>query len=142
MVAGRLARAVTHRRGGLKLPEQAYEGCTLSGWLVSPYTAKVRSMLAFKGVAFTDSAPSSLKLWLQVHRSVGRAIMPVAQLSNGEWRQDSALMCDEIEAEHPEPSTKPTSAAQQIASLLLERTRTRHVPPPRIACAALHQSIT
>ena len=46
--------------------------------------------------------------------------MPTVRLSDGQWRQDSALICDEIEAEHPDPSTTPGGAAQQMAASLLE----------------------
>lgn len=120
MSAPRVARAVTHRRGGLKVAEETYSHCTLHGWLVSPYTAKVRAMLAAKQIPFTDSTPSVLQLYTRIKPQVGRVIMPTARLSNGEWRQDSALMCDEIEEQHPKPSTKPAGAAQHLASLLLE----------------------
>ena len=113
-------RAVTHRRGGLKVASHVYDGCSLFGWAVSPYTAKVRSLLAHKNISFSDVTPSMLQMALRVKPSVGRLIMPSVRLSNGEWRQDSALICDEIEREHPEPSTKPAGAAQQLASSLLE----------------------
>ena len=111
-------RAAAHRRGGLKVSDAIYERSTLYGWLVSPYTAKVRSLLAHKKIPFVDKSPSALHLYGQVRPAVGRMIMPTARLAGGEWRQDSALMCDEIEAHHPEPSTKPPGAAQQRASLL------------------------
>jgi len=114
------SRAVTHRKGGLSVPDELYRGCTLFGWLASPYTAKVRSLLAYKGISFTDATPSALTLRTRITPNVGRLIMPTLRLASGEWRQDSALMCDEIEAQHPEPSTRPTGAAQHLASLLLE----------------------
>ena len=113
-------RATIHRRGALKVPEETYRNCILHGWLVSPYTAKVRSLLAHKLIPFKDSTPSAIELYMRVRPSVGRVIMPTARLASGQWRQDSALMCDEIEAEHPEPSCKPPGAAQNLASLLLE----------------------
>ena len=115
-----LSRAATHRRHGLKVPEQSFNGCRLQGWLVSPYTAKVRSMLAYKQIPFEDISPSAPRLYLHIAPNVGRIIMPTVQLADGSWRQDSALICDEIEAEHPEPTTKPAGAAQQLAALLLE----------------------
>ena len=120
MSVANVGRAVTHRRGGLKVASHVYEGCSLFGWHVSPYTAKVRSMLSFKQCSFSDVVPSMLQIALRVTPSVGRVVMPSVRLANGEWRQDSALICDEIESEHPEPSTKPSGAAQQLAALILE----------------------
>lgn len=113
-------QAKTHRRGGLKVASERFSRSTLYGWLVSPYTAKVRAQLAYKGISFTDASPSAVSLYGKVKPAVGRLIMPTMKLADGSWRQDSALICDEIEAEHPEPTTRPTGAAQQLASLLLE----------------------
>jgi len=113
-------QATTARRHGLKTPTNNYSGASLFGWLVSPYTAKVRSMLHHKGIAFSDNTPTALHLYTRVRPAVGRLIMPAVRLSDGSWRQDSALICDEIEAEHPEPMTRPSGAAQHLACSLLE----------------------
>jgi glutathione S-transferase len=98
----------------------SYAGCELYGWLVSPYTAKVRSMLAYKQIHFSDLAPSALQMRLKLQPAVGRPIMPSVRLADGSWRQDSALICDEIEKSHPEFPTTPPGAAQKLASSLLE----------------------
>ena len=92
----------------------------LFGWLVSPYTAKVRAMLHFKRLPFDEAVPSALALRLTVQPAVGRAIMPAMQEPDGEWLQDSALMCERIEADAPSPSTTPPGATQRLASMLLE----------------------
>ncbi len=113
-------QAKTHRKGGLKVAAESFSGSTLYGWIVSPYTAKVRSMLAHKSIPFTDNSPSAMQLFGMIKPAVGRLIMPTMRLADGTWRQDSALICDEIEAEHPEPTCKPTGAAQRLASSLLE----------------------
>jgi glutathione S-transferase len=120
MSVPRVSRAVTHRRGGLQTPDERFAGCTLFGWLASPYTAKVRALLSYKGIPFTDATPSALQLLARIKPSVGRLIMPTVRLGNGEWRQDSAVICDEIESQHPQPITKPSGAAQQLASLMIE----------------------
>lgn len=113
-------QATTARRHGLKTPTNNFAGASLYGWLVSPYTAKVRSMLHHKGITFSDTTPTATQLLTRVRPAVGRLIMPAVHLSDGSWRQDSALICDEIEAEHPEPNLRPSGAAQQLASSLLE----------------------
>lgn len=102
------ARAASHRSS------------TLYGWLVSPYTAKVRAMLAYKRVPFTETHPSVAQMFTTVKPNVGRTIMPAIKLADGSWRQDSALICDEIEAAHPEHPTQPAGGAQRLASSLLE----------------------
>ena len=113
-------QAKTHRRGGLQVARETYAGSSLFGWMVSPYTAKVRAHLAYKNVTFSDVAPSAFTIAGKISPAVGRVIMPTVQLADGTWRQDSALICDEIDREHPEPSTRPTGAAQQMAASLLE----------------------
>ena len=115
-----VAQAKTHRRGGLKVASERFAGSSLYGWLVSPYTAKVRAHLAYKNIAFSDVEPSVMQIVGKVKPAVGRVIMPTMRLADGTWRQDSALICDEIESEHPQPMTRPTSAAQQMAASLLE----------------------
>ena len=93
----------------------------LFGWLVSPYTAKVRSMLAYKRIPFKDTEPSLLGLYFSIQKKVGRIIMPTITQADGSWQQDSALICDELEAQQPNlyPTTPP-GAAQRMASSLLE----------------------
>ena len=107
-------QAKAHRRGGLKTATESFTGSTLYGWIVSPYTAKVRSMLAHKNIPFTDASPSALQLFGTIKSSVGRTIMPTMRLADGSWRQDSALICDEIEASHPEVPTRPPGATQRV----------------------------
>ena len=62
----------------------------LFGWLVSPYTAKVRAHLAYKRIPFVDASPSAAQLNFVIKPAVGRMIMPTVRLSDGSWRQDSA----------------------------------------------------
>eukprot|EP00927_Polykrikos_kofoidii_P059845 TRINITY_DN54968_c0_g1_i1.p1 TRINITY_DN54968_c0_g1~~TRINITY_DN54968_c0_g1_i1.p1 ORF type:complete len:394 (+),score=31.35 TRINITY_DN54968_c0_g1_i1:129-1310(+) len=95
-------------------------GLELFGWLVSPYTAKVRAMMAYKRLPFTDTEPSLLGLLFTVKLAVGRVIMPTIRRADGSWQQDSALICDELESRFPSPSTSPPGDAQRLASALLE----------------------
>lgn len=92
----------------------------LFGWLVSPYTAKVRAMLAYKRLPFKDTEPTLFALLFTVKPAVGRIIMPTVRQADGSWMQDSALICDELESAHPSPSTTPPGPAQRLASMLLE----------------------
>ena len=117
-----------HPNQHAKMIQQAssFAECTLYGWLVSPYTAKVRAMLHYKRIPFTDVVPSAFYLQSTMSKAVGRIIMPTVKLQGSvltdanPWRQDSALICDEIEKAHPEFPTRPSGPAQRMASSLLE----------------------
>lgn len=97
----------------------AREPLTLYSWLVSPYSAKVRSFLHYKRVRVDSVRPSGLQLYWTIKRAVGRAIMPTVQNGDGTWLQDSTIICDDVERAHPEPSVTPRSGAQQLASALI-----------------------
>mmetsp|Transcript_47605 Transcript_47605/g.153344 ORF Transcript_47605/g.153344 Transcript_47605/m.153344 type:complete len:103 (+) Transcript_47605:453-761(+) len=58
------------------LDRASYAGCRLYGWMASPYTAKVRSMLSYKRLPFTDVVPSAMQLRLTVKPAVGRVDRP------------------------------------------------------------------
>jgi glutathione S-transferase len=90
------------------------------GWLVSPYSAKTRSYLAYKEIPFSDIEPNVIQLFRTIKGAVGRVIMPTVRLSDGRWLQDSSLIIDHFEAEAGEPSVHPTGHAQRLASYLLE----------------------
>jgi glutathione S-transferase len=92
----------------------------LNSWLVSPYSAKVRSYLAWKGVQFEDVAPSVRVLAGTIRRTVGKAIMPTVVLDDGTWLQDSSEIIDTLEASLPGVSITPTGDRQRLVNLLLE----------------------
>ena len=90
------------------------------GWPVSPYSAKTRAYLRFKGVDFEDIEPGMLRLMQTIRKAVGRPIMPTVLRSDGVWMQDTSEIIDQIEADHPTPATVPAGPRQRVASLLLE----------------------
>jgi glutathione S-transferase len=77
-------------------------------------------MLHYKDVNFEEMTPSAVGLYVTVRPAVGRAIMPTLQMADGTWRQDSALICDELEATFRSRPTTPPGPTQRLASLLLE----------------------
>ena len=91
----------------------------LNAWPVSPYSAKVRAYLRFKGIAFEERAPTSLQLLGRIKKAVGWAVMPTVE-ADGEWLQDSTLIIETFEQRHPEPSITPPGPTQRVADLLLE----------------------
>ena len=102
-------------------------------WLVSPYSAKTRSYLTYKGVDFDDVVPSARTLSWTIRRAVGRAIMPTVRLPDGVWLQDSSVIIDHFEATHPSPPTTPPGPSQRLASALIDLFADEWMP-----MAALH----
>jgi len=102
-------------------------------WLVSPYSAKTRSYLTYKGVEFDDRPPTLFDLRWTIRRAVGRPIMPTVRLPDGAWLQDSSLILDHFERTHPTPSITPPGPTQRLASALLELFADEWLP-----MAALH----
>jgi len=90
------------------------------GWQVSPYSAKTRAYLVWKGIPFDDVAPSALRLYFTIRRAVGRVIMPTVRAPGGTWLQDTSEIIDSLEQQFPTPSAIPAGPRQRIASLLLE----------------------
>ncbi len=90
------------------------------GWSVSPYSAKTRAYMTYKGVAFDDIEPSGARLFGPIRRAVGRSVMPTVLTPEGAWLQDSSDIIDTLERRHPAPSVIPPGPRQRIASLLLE----------------------
>lgn len=90
------------------------------GWLVSPYSAKTRSYLKYKGLDVRDVEPSVFQMMGMIQRAVGRVIMPTVRLPDGTWLQDSSVIIDHFEAATPEPTILPPGPTQRLASSLLE----------------------
>lgn len=90
------------------------------GWPVSPYSAKTRSFLTYKGIEFDDRVPSARQLVMTIQRAVGRAVMPTVLMPDGTWLQDTSDIIDHFEARHPEPRIIPATPTQRLAAYLLE----------------------
>lgn len=90
------------------------------GWSVSPYAAKTRAWLTYKGLPFDDIDVTAFFLNFTVRRIVRREILPTVKCPDGTWLQDTSVIIDTLEARHPEPGTVPPGPTQRIASLLLE----------------------
>jgi len=92
----------------------------LNSWLVSPYSAKVRAYLRWKGVPFEDVVPSVLALRGRIRKAVGKAIMPTVELADGTWLQDSSEIIDTLEDHLGGESITPPGPRQRAVNLLLE----------------------
>ncbi len=103
------------------------------GWLVSPYTAKTRSYLAYKGIDVDDPVPGLMRLSWTIRRAVGRPIMPTVRLTDGRWLQDSSVILDHFEALSREPAIVPSGPRQRLANALIDLFADEWLP-----MAALH----
>ncbi len=102
-------------------------------WLVSPYSAKTRSYLSYKGIEFDDRPPTLFDLGWTIRRAVWRPIMPTVRLADGTWLQDSSLILDHFEEARPTPSITPPGPTQRLAAALLDLFADEWLP-----MAALH----
>lgn len=102
------------------------------GWEVSPYSAKTRSYLRYKGIPHIDRAPNVVELFGRVARTVGRPIMPTLITPEGSLWQDSSEIIDGLEARFPSPSIHPPGATQRLASYLLELHADEWLPMPAL----------
>lgn len=90
------------------------------GWDVSPYSAKTRAYLRFKGIPHDDVHPTAWQLARRIQGAVGRMIMPTVELPDGTWLQDTSDIIDALEQAWPEPTITPSGPRQRLAALLLE----------------------
>ena len=71
------------------------------GWPCSPYSAKTRAALRYKGIDFDDHVPTVRELRGRIQSAVGRTIMPTLELSDGRWMQDSCVIIDWLDGPVP-----------------------------------------
>ena len=91
----------------------------LMGLEASPYTMKVDAFLKFKGIAY-DWVIRTMKTekLFQAHAKV--QLIPLLFFPSGETMQDSTLIIERLEAEHPERSIHPEDAALWFLSCFFE----------------------
>lgn len=90
------------------------------GWDSSPYTAKTRSYLRFKGIPHDDVHPTAWRLGRTINKAVGRIVMPTVLMPDGTWLQDTSDIIDALDAAHPDPSIVPLGPKQRLAASLIE----------------------
>ncbi|MEO1732673.1 MAG: glutathione S-transferase family protein [Pseudomonadota bacterium] len=91
----------------------------LLGLEASPYTMKVRSFLVFKGIEYEwiTRSIANEKLF-QKHAKV--QLIPLVFFPSGDTMQDSTLIIERLESEHPENSVHPQDPALWFLSCLFE----------------------
>lgn len=98
------------------------------GWACSPYSAKTRGWLRFKGVDFTDESPHLGHMLGRIRRTVGRVVMPVVITPDGALLQDSTAIIDAIDAAESGPSAMPVTPVQHVVARIIELFADEWVP--------------
>jgi len=92
----------------------------LYGSYASYYTAKTRSYLRKKGVAFIERLPSHPRFRSHVRPASGSHRIPQLETPDGQVFQDSTVIFDAVEQLCPEPSALPLTPRQRLIAHLLE----------------------
>jgi len=90
----------------------------LIGHEFSLYSGKVRAYLRHKQIPFVESStPEDREL---VKERVGRRVIPVVVMPDGDCVQDTTLIIDYLEDRYPQRSVYPEGVWQRLVSLLFE----------------------
>jgi glutathione S-transferase len=92
----------------------------LYGAQCSGYTARARSYLIKKNIAYVERVPSGWTYLVTVRRRFGQPTIPVLVTPAGEWVVDSNLIIDRLERDFPEYPVTPADPVQALASMLID----------------------
>jgi len=88
---------------------------------VSLYSAKTRAYMIKKGINFTETTPSTEHpRWKDViKKEMGFFAIPVLDLPDGTYIQDTTAIIRYLEAKHPEPSLQPKNSVMRALAWLI-----------------------
>ena len=88
---------------------------------ISYYSGKVRAYLRYKNLPF-EEVMSSDKVASRVIKPAtgGWRVIPIVEKADGGFIQDSSIILDELEIQHPERSITPEGIKQKFVSALFE----------------------
>ncbi|MGB5485217.1 glutathione S-transferase family protein [Parasphingorhabdus sp.] len=93
----------------------------LHGTPGSLYTGKVRSYLIKQGIQFENRAAGDSRFRDEIVPKIGRWIIPVLELPNGEFLQDSSAIIERLELDYNERwPTVPVTPRHQLIGHLFE----------------------
>ncbi len=79
----------------------------LLGAQCSRYSARVRSYLIKKRIAYVERVPTAWTYKVTIARRFGDATLPVLITPEGEWIADSEIILDRMEARYPQDPIQP-----------------------------------
>ena len=92
----------------------------LYGALLSLYTGKARAYLDWKGVDYREQLAVPDVYREVIIPVVGRPVIPVVKLADGDILQDTTKIIDHYERKAGGPSVYPATPVQRLTALLLE----------------------
>jgi glutathione S-transferase len=95
-------------------------GDTLFGSDMSYFSGKARAYLRWKGVEFTEIAPTPDVMKSEIIANIGWPVIPVLKTAKGEFVQDTADIIAHYEALFPETPAMPQTPLQAFVSSLIQ----------------------
>lgn len=95
-------------------------GYTLYGSEMSYFSGKARAYLRWKGVEFTEIAPSPELMKSEILPHIGWPVIPVLKTPDGEYVQDTADIIGHFEGVSDAHSAMPDSPLQKFVTYLLQ----------------------
>ena len=92
----------------------------LFGAQCSRYSARVRSYLIKKGIAYVERVPTAWTYKVTIRRRFGDAAVPVLVMPGGEWIADSEIILDRLETMHPVDPIEPPDPVHAFFALLAD----------------------
>jgi glutathione S-transferase len=93
---------------------------TLFGSEMSYFTGQARAYLRWKGVEFTEIAPTPAVMKSEIIANIGWPVIPVLKTPDGEYVQDTSDIIQHFETLRPETSALPETPLQDFVSYLLQ----------------------
>lgn len=95
-------------------------GYTLYGSEMSYFSGKARAYLRWKGIEFTEIAPSPELMKAEILPAIGWPVIPVLKTPDGKFVQDTADIIAHFEAQGGGHPAIPGSALQKFVTYLLQ----------------------
>ena len=92
----------------------------LLGAQCSRYSARVRSYLIKKGIAYVERVPTAWTYKVTIARRFGDASIPVLITPEGEWIADSEIILDRLEARYPQHPIQPPDPVHAFFAALAD----------------------
>ncbi len=92
----------------------------LLGAQCSRYSARVRSYLIKKRIAYVERVPTAWTFKVTIVRRFGDMAVPVLIMPDGEWIADSETILDRLEALHPQDPIQPPDPVHAFFAALAD----------------------
>jgi glutathione S-transferase len=86
---------------------------------ISYFSAKVRPALRYKQLHYAELIAAGDNMRRMIEKT-GVHFIPALELPGGEFIQDTSVILDWLEANHPEPPLEPSSPVQRVVARLFE----------------------